>query len=170
MIASRTKLLAAAAALAACPATGAHVPIRYADIARTGDLICELTASGPRPWRAKRGPDLLMIFDSLGTGTGIGRVVSSRRAGAREVRMYSSETGLHLVEDVNGSVVVTSLTGCDAREGRSSRCVRYSAINAWHFDRSVHRDPDSAFRRLPGTSYAGHCEAWHMQERRQAER
>ena len=80
--------------------------------------------------------------------------------------MYSGETGLHLVEDVNGSVVVTSLTACDAREGSSTRCIRYSAINAWHFDRTVHRDPDAAFRRLPGTSYSGHCEAWHMGERR----
>ena len=88
--------------------------------------------------------------------------------------MYSSETGLHLVEDVNGSVVVTSLTSCDAREGRSEdarsqdsgRCLRYSAVNAWHFDRKVHLDPDGAFRRLPGTSFTGHCEAWHMGERR----
>jgi hypothetical protein len=146
----------------------ADIPIRYADIARTGDMICELTASGTASRRPRRGPDLLMIFDSLGAGSGIGRVVSSRTVGAREVRMYSSETGLHLVEDVNGSVIVTSLLGCDAREPNSSRCVRYTAVNAWHFDQTVHRDPDGAFRRLPGTSYAGHCEAWYMNERRRA--
>jgi hypothetical protein len=169
--------LACGVALAAWPLISARadIPIRYADVARTGDMICELNASGSR--RAgetapsgRRGSDLLMIFDGLGTGSGIGRVVSSRSVGAREVRMYSSETGLHLVEDVNGSVVVTSLLGCEAHEGSSNRCIRYTAVNAWHFDQTVHRDPDSAFRRLPGTSYSGHCEAWYMNQRPRNER
>ena len=40
--------------------------------------------------------------------------------------------------------------------------MRYRALNSWHFDTSVHRDPDKAFARLGTSSYHGSCEPWHL--------
>ena len=159
----------AALALLAAAAWPAHAEdaVAMAELLRTGDLICELRASGPHA--RGRFADMLLIVDHVADKRGQARVVSSRRAGAREVKVYAGETGVHLVEDVNGSVVVTTLTGCDAR-ARSGRCQRYSTVNAWHFDQSVHRNPDRAFRRLPGTSYSGTCEAWRMEDPARAAR
>jgi hypothetical protein len=131
-----------------------------AELARTGDLICELRASGPRP---RPRSDLLLIVDHVARDASHARVVSSRHAGAQDVKIYAGDTGVHLVQDVNGSVIVTSLVGCEQRSS-SGRCQRYATVNAWHFDQSVHRDPDMAFRRLPGTSYSGYCDAWQMEE------
>jgi hypothetical protein len=164
-IAARARLIALGSALlAASAAAASEVPISLGDIARTGDLVCELTSSAPRIRTVRRGPDLLLVFDQVRLKNGVARVVSSRRAGGRPVKVYAGETGLHLVEDVTGSFIVTTLLGCEARDASARRCVRFAAVNAWHFDHSVHRTPDTAFRRLPGTSYAGFCEAWHMEE------
>jgi hypothetical protein len=132
-----------------------------AELARTGDLICELRASGPA--RPRMRTDLLLIVDHVARDASHARVVSSRHAGAQDVRIYAGDTGVHLVQDVNGSVIVTSLLGCEQRSS-SGRCQRYATVNAWHFDQSVHRDPDVAFHRLPGTSYSGYCDAWRMEE------
>lgn len=145
-------------------ALAAEDTVTLADFARTGDLICELRKSGnpPKPQRSKT--DLLLVVDEVGSKSGAARVVSSNKSGARAVKIYAGDTGVHLVEDVLQSVVVTTLLGCEARANPGARCRRYGAVIAWHFDRSVHHDPDKAFRRLPGTSYAGFCEPWHMDE------
>jgi hypothetical protein len=153
-------LFAALLAVIAEPA-GAENSAAMAELLRTGDLICELRASGP--YSRGRFADRLLIVDHVADKRGQARVVSSRRAGAHGVKVYAGETGVHLVEDLNGSVIVTTLTGCESR-ARSGRCQRYSTVNAWHFDQSVHRDPDRAFRRLPGTSYSGTCDAWRMED------
>src|SRR5437868_5215130 len=110
--------LAGLCAVACWPAIAADAPA-LAELQRTGDLICELRASGPYPPR--RFSDLLLIYDHVSTGTGTARVVSSRRVGSHEVKVYAGQTGLHLVEDVSGSVIVTTLTGREAR-ARTGRC------------------------------------------------
>jgi len=160
------KRFALLVALLAVPAMAQEGPPRLADVMRTGDLICDLYKSGPYP-RRSRSPDVLLIFDRVGSKAGAARMISSRKAGAQPVKVYGGTTGVHFVQDLNGSVVVTSLTGCDARS-KGGRCVRYSTVNAWHFDQSVHRHPDRAFRQLPGTSYSGACEAWYMEDRQRA--
>jgi hypothetical protein len=159
--AARRALTLALLCAAAWPA-GAQNSLTMNELQRSGDLICELRASGPYPRRA-RNADVLLIYDRVATRAGSARMVSSRRVGSYPVKVYAGETGLHLVQDLSGSVVVTTLTGCEAR-ARSGRCQRYTSVNAWHFDRSVHRNADRAYRRLPGTSYSGTCEAWHMDD------
>ena len=47
--------------------------------------------------------------------------------------------------------------------GESRKCMRFGAVIAWHFDRSVHKHPDRTFLALPGNSYAGHCEPWNLE-------
>ena len=170
-IAARARLIAAGSALlAACAAAADEAPLSVGDIVRTGDLVCELSSSTARTRTVRRNPDVLLIYDQVRVKSGAARVVSSRKAGGRPVKVYAGETGLHLVEDVTGSVIVTTLLNCEARDASAERCVRFAAVNAWHFDQSVHRNPDTAFRRLPGTSYVGFCEAWHMEEPRRAMR
>lgn len=139
-----------------------------ADLTRTGDLICDMRVSGVPLNNGRPRSDLMLIIDEVGAKAGAARVVSSRTIGGRNVRVYAGETGVHLVEDVNESVKVTTLMGCDLR-ARGGRCLSYSAVMAWHFDRGVHINPDIAFRKLPGTSYAGTCEAWRMEGLRSAE-
>jgi hypothetical protein len=161
------RLIPAVALASAGAAWAAEAAPSLADMARTGDLVCELH-SGSRAATGGR-PDLLLVFDQVATSGLEARVVSSNKAGADTVKVYAGETGVHLVQDLTGSVVVTTLLNCEARERSAGRCVRYAAVHAWHFDPAVHRDPDTAFRRLPGTSYAGHCEAWHMEAPRRAQ-
>ncbi len=148
-------------------AAGGEEPATLADFSQTGDLICDMRISGAALRSGWPRSDLMLIVDGVDAGSGQARVVSSRSVGGRGVRVYSGETGVHLVEDINDSVMVTTLLGCELR-AREGRCLRYAAVIAWHFDRSVHIDPDGAFRRLPGTSYAGTCEAWHMESMRNA--
>jgi hypothetical protein len=142
-------------------ATGAGEPVTPADFSRTGDLICDMHVSSRPPGGGAPRTDLMLIFDEVNSKPGTARVISSDHAGGRRVRIYSGETGVHLVEDINGSVVVTTLLGCELRSGKG-RCLRYAAVMAWHFDTSVYLNPDLAFRRLPVTSFSGTCEAWKM--------
>lgn len=91
------------------------------------------------------------------------RVITSHTIGSRRVRFYEGETGMHFVEDRQDSVVVTTLLQCEDWSFKRGRdfCTRYSAINAWHFDTSVHRNADRAFRKQPASSYRGTCEPWN---------
>jgi hypothetical protein len=146
---------------------GGEEAVTLAEFSRTGDLICDMRVSGS-PAGGRPRSDLMLIVDEVGAKSGTARMVSSKTIGGRGVRVYSGETGVHLVEDVNDSVKVTTLLGCELR-ARGGRCLRYSAVMAWHFDRGVHLNADLAFRRLPGTSYAGTCEAWRMEGVRSAE-
>ncbi len=159
----RLGLACASAALTVSASAGE--PARLAQVGRSGNLVCEFQQSGQT--RVKRTPDLVLFVEqNRSDSPGTARLVSSRTSGAREVRLYQGGTGVHLVEDVASSVRVTTLLSCEinAGEGEKRRCLRYAAVNAWHFDTSVRTDPDQAFRRLPGTSYHGFCEAWHMGE------
>ncbi|MFM9969631.1 MAG: hypothetical protein ACKVQK_14675 [Burkholderiales bacterium] len=166
---SRTGILAGLSLTLFAAQAGGEEAATLAEFSRTGDLICDMRISGsPAPVGRPRS-DLMLIVDEVGAKQGAARVVSSRTVGGREVRVYSGETGVHLVEDVNDSVKVTTLLGCELR-ARGGRCLRYAAVMAWHFDRGVHLNADAAFRRLPGTSYAGTCEAWRMDGIRSAER
>lgn len=163
-------MLAAAVAITAL--AHGQTPARATDVDSAGDLLCELRASGS----ARRGSadTMMLVIERLDNRV---RVVSSRRAIAREAMVRSGETGVHFVEDVNGSVRVTSLLYCESPgasrpadgPGRSEAesCQRWSAVQSWHFDTAVHRDPDGSFRRLPGTSYRGSCEPWHLGPRRE---
>ena len=155
-----------AALAGATPESGAAA-LPFDDLSRAGDVICSFQKSGRTS--ASRRPhlkddDLMVIIEGIGSPSGSATVYSSRTAGANPARIYSSETGVHFVQDINDSVVVTTVLACESwKSGRGGRkCSRYSAVNAWHFDRSVHQHPDRVFLALPGTSYTGHCEPWNI--------
>lgn len=161
----RPRALALAAALLGAPPAPAATVLE--DLASARDVICSFDRSGPvrAPAPLQRvNDDLMVIIEGIGLGTGMASVTSSRGIGARAARVYASDTGVHIVEDVNDSVIVTTVLACEARAGneKPDKCRRYSAVVAWHFDRSVHVNPDRSFLALPGSSYTGHCEPWNL--------
>ncbi len=140
-------------------ALGASMLMDQITLAR--DLICELR---PIATPRRRGSSIMLYIEGVNADTRSARLVSSGTAGARQVQVYSGDTGVHFVEDVSSSVKVTSLLSCEAwkNSAKGRKCVRYEAVSAWHFDTSVHRDPDQAFLRLGTTSFRGTCEPWRM--------
>lgn len=157
-----------AAWLCASLATAAPV---IEDLAIARDLICSFRKSGPVPVPAPlqtRDDDLMVIIEGIGVDAGTANVTSSRTVGPRPARVYASDAPdgrVHIVEDVNDSVRVTTVLECERRKngGQTGKCVRFAAVVAWHFDRSVHKNPDRAFLALPGSSYTGHCEPWNLE-------
>ena len=142
---------------------GAHSASMLMDqVTQARDLICELR---PTALPRRRGASIMLYIESVNADKRSARLVSSGSAGARPVQVYSGDTGVHFVEDVSSSVKVTSLLSCEAWKNSSKgrRCMRYEAVSTWHFDTSVHRDPDQAFLRIGTASYRGTCEPWHME-------
>lgn len=163
MIPARAVVLFAAFLALPAAAYAQGVP-RAAEITAAGDLICDLRPSGDTPAAARRPEDraLMLVIERRQDRL---RALSSRSAYGRPLVMRSGETGVHFIEELNGSVRVTSLLACEHEEGRDG-CQRWSAVQAWHFDTAVNRNPDLVFRRLPGTSWRGSCEPWHLGPRR----
>lgn len=154
-------IVSALSALASSQAPGATA---YDALKDAREVICEFNKAGAAASRA-RYPDMLMVIENIEASGDRARIVSSRSVGAKPVRVYATGTGVHFVQDVSESVIVTTVLACDqwrVNKGGKAVCRRFAAVNAWHFDQSVHRDPDRAFLRLPGTSYAGFCEPWNL--------
>ncbi|MBI2959869.1 MAG: hypothetical protein HYY28_06120 [Betaproteobacteria bacterium] len=129
------------------------------------EVICEFQKSGVAPRRGGE-PDMLLVVEGIDAGARDTRIVSSRSVGAKPVRVYPSDTGVHFVQDLSGSVIVTTVLACDAWKARrdgTRTCRRFPAVNAWHFDQSVHQNPDRAFVRLASSSYSGFCEPWNVE-------
>lgn len=148
------------------------------EIALARDLICELRPSGitrtptnrlnpnrPGLGRGTSLRDLMVVIENVSIENGTARIITSAGIGGRPVRVYTGETGVHFVEDLQTSVKVTTLQSCtrwkDGDKGR--HCIRYDAVNRWHFDTSVHRNPDQSFLRQESNSYSGWCEPWRME-------
>ena len=143
----------------------------FDQVVQARDLICELRADtgqgGPgTPGRGRRraAAELMVFIENVNAATHEARLVSTGSVGARAVQIYAGDTGVHFVEDVSNSVKVTSLLSCQFWKNgpKGRKCLRYEAVNSWHFDTSVHRNADQAFQRLPTSSYKGWCEPWHM--------
>ena len=154
-------------ALAASGLSFAHDALD--DLIEARDLICEFHITGqPRSLlrRMVEGEhfDMLLVIEAIDPVTGSARAVSSKQAGRKSLHYYRTGSAVHFVQDVATSVVVTTVNGCEAwgRKGDVQLCVRYRALNSWHFDNSVHRDPDKAFDKLGTSSYYGSCEPWYL--------
>ena len=139
------------------------------DLIEARDLICEFQITGvPRSLlrRMVEGDrfDMLLVIEAIDPGSGKARAVSSKQAGAKSLRYYKTPNAVHFVQDLATSVVVTTVNECEkwGRKGEVELCVRYRALNSWHFDTSVHRDADKAFSKLGTSSYDGSCEPWYL--------
>jgi hypothetical protein len=139
------------------------------DLIKAKDLICEFHITGAPSSMLRRMVegerfDMLLVIEAIDPGSGEARSVSSRQVGRKNLRYYKTRNAVHFVQDLATSVVVTTVNGCEkwgSKEGEEL-CVRYRALNSWHFDTSVHREPDKVFDKLGTSSYYGSCEPWYL--------
>ena len=110
-----------------------------------------------------RNGDLLLVegrSNSLthfqGMDGGHARQISTRMAGARDVRVIQTAKYLHFVDQVAGMYLLTTVYGCiDERDGV---CGVFGAVQSRNFDaRSLH-DPDSVYEALKDSSDPGFCD------------
>jgi hypothetical protein len=117
--------------------------------------------------------DLLMVeghsqslthFQAIGNGRA--RQISTRIAGARDIRVIPTAKYLHFVDHVAGMYVLTTVTMCLERDPRSAHCVRYGAMQSRNFDTRVLSDPDAVYEALKDNSDPGFCDHsfFHIQE------
>lgn len=92
-----------------------------------------------------------------GIHDGRARQITTRAAGAREVRVALTGKHLHFIDNVAGMFVLTTVYGCIDRDARGV-CVSYGAMQSRHFDSRVLTDPDAAYERLRDSSDPGFCD------------
>lgn len=85
------------------------------------------------------------------------RQVSTRSAGAREVRVAHTGRYLHFIDGVGGMFTQTTVYGCLERDERGI-CLTYGAKQSRHFDARVLIEPDAVYERLRGSSDPGFCD------------
>ena len=86
------------------------------------------------------------------------RQISTRVAGARNVKVMTDGKYLHFVDHVAGMYVLTTVYGCLDRDPRSGTCISYGATQSRHFDSRVLADPDAVYESLKGSSDPGFCD------------
>ena len=85
------------------------------------------------------------------------RQITTRTAGAREVRVARSGKYLHFIDGVAGMYVLTTVYGCIDRDQRGI-CITYGAMQSRHFDSRVLTDPDAVYEALKSNSDPGFCD------------
>ena len=167
-----TPLAAAAIAgivLSTACGPGYAAPPGLEDALNAGDLICDFRTGYSRALIADLGRGsaaggLMLLYEAIDPQRERAQVVSTQSAGRTSVVLSSTSKALHLIEERNASVRVTTLTAClDWRVKRGvEACVRFAARHAWHFDATVRADPDASDARQRRGALSGHCEPWTL--------
>ena len=89
---------------------------------------------------------------------GHARQISTRVAGARDVRVLDWGKYLHFVDYMEGMYVLTTVYGCLDRDLKSGTCITYGATQSRHFDSRVLTDPDAVYEELKASSDPGFCD------------
>lgn len=89
---------------------------------------------------------------------GQARQISTRVAGARNVRVMNGGKYLHFIDHMAGMYVLTTVYGCLDRDARGGACVTYGATQSRHFDARVLSDPDAVYEALKEISDPGFCD------------
>lgn len=100
--------------------------------------------------------DSLTHFQSIDRNRA--RQISTRMAGAREVRVVNTGKYLHFIDRVAGMYLLTTVYGCIDRDSRSGSCTTYGAVQSRHFDPRVLSDPDAVYESLKDSSDPGFCD------------
>jgi hypothetical protein len=85
------------------------------------------------------------------------RQISTRMAGAREVRVVRTDKYLHFIDQLAGMYLLTTVYGCIDQD-RQGVCLTYGATQSRHFDARVLRDPDTVYEALKDNSDPGFCD------------
>lgn len=93
-----------------------------------------------------------------GIRDGQARQISTRGAGAREVRVFDRGKYLHFVDRVAGMYMLTTVYGCLDRDPKSGTCLTYGATQSRHFDARVLVDPDAVYEALKDSADPGFCD------------
>ncbi len=86
------------------------------------------------------------------------RQITTRVAGAREVRVIRSAKYLHYVDDIGGMYLLTTVYACLERDRRTGTCLTYGAMQSRHFNPGVLFDPDAVYERIRDVSEPGFCD------------
>lgn len=86
------------------------------------------------------------------------RQITTRVAGAREVRVIRSAKYLHYVDDIGGMYLLTTVYACLERDARTGTCFTYGAMQSRHFNSGVLFDPDAVYERIRDVSEPGFCD------------
>jgi len=146
-------------------AAGAQPDMDFDDLVKARSIHCEFFPS-LRPADMPFGgsddlrADVLVYYGGMNRERTRARVLSTRRAGSREVVVVRTNKAIHFVDHVAGMFTVTTVFGCNQRDSHTStrRCLSYGAVNSRHFDASVHWQPDSVFERYRHLASHGFCD------------
>ena len=99
------------------------------------------------------------------------RQITTRMAGARDVRVTRTARYLHFVDHIAGMYVLTTVYDCIDRDRRGV-CTTYGAMQSRHFDPKVLSDPDAVYEALKDSSDPGFCDHSfvHVQEASRGDR
>jgi hypothetical protein len=85
------------------------------------------------------------------------RQISTRMAGARNVRVVRTDKYLHFIDQMAGMYLLTTVYGCIDQD-RHGVCLTYGAAQSRHFDARVLHDPDTVYEALKDNSDPGFCD------------
>jgi hypothetical protein len=88
---------------------------------------------------------------------GEARQISTRMAGARNVRVVRTDKYLHFIDQLSGMYLLTTVYGCIDQD-RNGVCLTYGATQSRHFDARVLHDPDTVYETLKDNSDPGFCD------------
>lgn len=113
----------------------------------------------------RRSGDLLLVEGRSSSLThfqpvrdGQARQISTRVAGARNVKVMNNGKYLHFVDNLAGMYVLTTVYGCLDRDPKSGTCVSYGATQSRNFDSRALSDPDTVYEALKDSSDPGFCD------------
>jgi len=86
------------------------------------------------------------------------RQITTRLAGARQVRIVRSAKYLHYIDDISGMYLLTTVYACLDRDRGSGTCLTYGAMQSRLFDSRVLFDPDSVYERIHDAADPGFCD------------
>ena len=89
---------------------------------------------------------------------GHARQISTRVAGARDVRVMDWGKYLHFVDYVAGMYVLTTVYGCIDHDPKTGVCITYGATQSRHFDARVLTDPDAVYEEWKASADVGFCD------------
>ena len=92
-----------------------------------------------------------------GIKDGHARQISTRMAGARDVRVIRSAKYLHFVDEVAGMYLLTTVYGCIDRD-KHGTCMTYGAMQSRNFDVRTISDPDAVYEALRDNAEPGFCD------------
>ena len=85
------------------------------------------------------------------------RQISTRMAGARDVRVVRTGKYLHFIDQLAGMYLLTTVYGCIDQD-KQGVCLTYGATQSRHFDARVLHDPDTVYEALKDASDPGFCD------------